>query len=89
MNYFQKWLTLFNIEGLINAGEDKKMLKIHEEYVVDVDGNKKAVVVSMLEWQKILDALEELDDIKAYDEAKSKPSNPIPFEKAINDIQKG
>jgi hypothetical protein len=65
------------------------MLKIHEEYVVDVDGNKKAVVVSMSEWQKILDALEELDDIKAYDEAKSKPSNPIPFEKAIKDIQKG
>jgi hypothetical protein len=65
------------------------MLKIHEEYVVDLDGNKKAVVVPMSEWQKILDALEELDDIKAYDEAKSKPSNPIPFEKAINEIQKG
>jgi len=65
------------------------MLKIHEEYVVDVDGNKKAVVVPMSEWQKILDALEELDDIRAYDEAKSKPSNPISFDKAINDIQKG
>ena len=65
------------------------MLKIHEEYVVDVDGNKKAVVVPMSEWQKILDALEELDDIKAYDEAKSKPSNPIPFEKAIDEMQKG
>ena len=66
-----------------------KMLKIHEEYVVDEDGNKKAVVVPMSEGEKILDALEELDDIKAYDEAKSKPSNPIPFEKAINGIQKG
>jgi hypothetical protein len=65
------------------------MLKIHEEYVIDVDGNKKAVVVPMSEWEKILDALEELDDIKAYDKAKSKPSNPIPFEKAINEIQKG
>ena len=57
----------------------RKNFKIHEEYVVDVDGNKKAVVVPMSEWQKILDALEERDDIKAYDEAKSKPSNPIPF----------
>ena len=65
------------------------MLKIHKEYVVDVDGNKKAIVVPMSEWQKILEALEELDDIKAYDEAKSKPSNPIPFEKAIEEIQKG
>ena len=57
----------------------RKNFKIHEEYVVDVDGNKKAVVVPMSEWQKILDALEELDDIKAYDGAKYKPSNPIPF----------
>ena len=65
------------------------MLKIHEEYVVDGDGKKKAIVVPMTEWQKILEALEELDDIKAYDEAKSKPSNPIPFEKAIEEIQKG
>jgi len=65
------------------------MLKIHEEYVVDADGNKKAIVVPMSEWQKILEALEELDDIKAYDEAKSKPSNKIPFEKAIEEIRKG
>lgn len=57
----------------------RKNFKIHEEYVVDVDGNKKAVVVPMSEWEKILDALEELDDIKAYDGAKYKPSNPIPF----------
>lgn len=65
------------------------MLRIHEEYVVDVDGKKKAIVVPMSEWQKILEALEELDDIKAYDKAKSKPSNPIPFEKAIEEIRKG
>ena len=65
------------------------MLKIHEEYVIDADGKKKAIVVPISEWQKILEALEELDDIKAYDEAKSKPSNPIPFEKAIEEIQKG
>ena len=65
------------------------MVKIHENYIIDVEGNKKAVMVPISEWQKILEALEELDDIKAYDLAKSKPSNPIPFEKAIEEIQKG
>ena len=65
------------------------MVKIHENYVIDVEGNKKAVMVPISEWQKILEALEELDDIRAYDQAKSKPSNPIPFEKAIEEIQKG
>ena len=65
------------------------MVKIHENYVIDIEGNKKAVMVPISEWQKILEALEELDDIKAYDQAKSRPSNPIPFEKAIEEMQKG
>ena len=65
------------------------MVKIHENYVIDIEGNKKAVMVPIAEWRKILEALEELDDIKAYDEAKSKPSNTIPFDKAIKELQKG
>lgn len=65
------------------------MFKIHEEYVVDGDGNKKAVLVPLSDWQKILEALEELDDIRAYDEAKSQPSDSIPFDQAIEEIQRG
>ena len=65
------------------------MFKIHEEYVVDGDGNKKAVLIPLSDWQKILEALEELDDIRAYDEAKSQPSDPIPFDQAIEEIQRG
>jgi PHD/YefM family antitoxin component YafN of YafNO toxin-antitoxin module len=64
------------------------MFEIHEEYVIDEKGNKKAVVVPFGEWRQILEALEDLDDIRAYDEAKSKPSDPIPFEKAIDEIGK-
>jgi len=65
------------------------MLDIHEEYLTDEKGNKKAVVVPISEWQQVLEALEELDDIKAYDDTKSKPSEPIPFEQAVEDIRKG
>jgi PHD/YefM family antitoxin component YafN of YafNO toxin-antitoxin module len=38
-----------------------------------VDENKqcKAVLLPSEEWEKILEELEELDDIRAYDEAKS------------------
>ncbi|MEW5948301.1 MAG: hypothetical protein AB1711_02675 [Thermodesulfobacteriota bacterium] len=64
------------------------MFEIHEEYVIDGKGNKKAVVVPFGEWRQILEALEDLDDIRAYDEAKSKPSDPIPFEEAIDEIGK-
>ena len=65
------------------------MITIHEDYIVDEDGKKKAVVVPVAEWEQILDALEELDDIRAYDEAKSDPSEPIPFERAVYEIREG
>ncbi len=33
--------------------------------------------------------LEELDDIRAYDEAKSGPSEPVGFEQAVSEIREG
>jgi hypothetical protein len=65
------------------------MLTIHEEYLVDEQGNRKAVVVPIGEWQQVLSALEELDDVRAYDEAKSQPSDPLPFELAVKELGKG
>jgi PHD/YefM family antitoxin component YafN of YafNO toxin-antitoxin module len=61
----------------------------HQQYLVDERGKRQAVVVPISEWEKILEALEELDDIRAYDEAKRQPSEAIPFEKAVSEIRKG
>ena len=65
------------------------MQTIHREYVIDGNGNKKAVLVPLSEWQLILEALEELDDIQAYDEAKSQASDPIPFDQTVDELKKG
>ncbi len=65
------------------------MIALHEDYVVDEQGNRKAVVVPMGEWQQILEALEELDDVRAYDEAKRDPSDAVPFEQAVLEIREG
>jgi hypothetical protein len=65
------------------------MIELHEEYLVDEEGNRKAVVISIPEWQQIVQQLEELDDILAYDEAKSQPSDAIPFEQAVSEIRQG
>ncbi len=65
------------------------MIELHEEYLVDEEGNRKAVVISIPEWRQIVRMLEELDDIRAYDEAKSQPSDPIPFERAVSEILQG
>lgn len=64
------------------------MVTVHEEYLVNNKGDKKAVVIPFSEWKKILEAMEELDDIKAYDEVKSNPSDPMPFEDAVGQIRK-
>ncbi len=65
------------------------MNRFHEKYLVDEAGNRKAVVVPISEWKKIVEALEELHDIRAYDEAKSQPSDVIPFEQAVSEIRQG
>jgi len=67
---------------------ERKMIEIHEEYLVDENGNKKAIVLPLSEWQEIKEDLEELDDIKIYDKAKSKPSESVPFEEAVQQIHK-
>ncbi len=65
------------------------MISLHENYVVDEQGHKKAVVVSLEEWQQILGALEELDDLRAYDKSKNLPSDAIVFEQAVLEIREG
>jgi len=65
------------------------MISLHEEYLVDEAGNRKAVVLPIAAWQQIKEELEELDDIRAYDAAKAQPSEPVPFEQAIREIHEG
>lgn len=65
------------------------MLTFHEEYIIDDTGRKKSVVIPVTEWEKVLEALEELDEIRAYDDAKRHPSEPIPFEQAVDEIREG
>ena len=62
---------------------------VHPKFVVDENQNRTAVLLPYEEWEKIVEEMEELDDIRAYDKAKSHPSNPIPFEDAVKQIRKG
>lgn len=63
------------------------MLTMHPEYVVDEKARKKAVLVSFDEWQQLMEAIEELDDIRAYDQAKKEPDDLVPFEEAVRQIK--
>ncbi len=65
------------------------MLEFHPEYIIDKNSHKKSVVIPLAEWQKIMDAMDELDDIRAYDLALSKNDGIILFEQAVNEINAG
>ena len=62
---------------------------VHPKYVVDEHQNRHAVLLPYEEWEKIVEEIEELDAIRAYDEAKSRPSEPVAFDDAVKEIRKG
>ncbi len=53
------------------------------QFVVNERGEKVAVMISIEEYEKILEELEYLEDIRAYDEAKASGETPIPLEQAL------
>lgn len=65
------------------------MNTFHEQYLTDSAGKRMAVVLPITTWEKILEALEELDEIREYDEAKRDPSGMVPFEEAVSSLEKG
>jgi hypothetical protein len=73
----------------LNFPAGDRMIQINEEYLVDEHGNRKAVVEPLAAWQQILEALDELEDIRAYDAVKRWPSDSIPFEEAVSEIRQG
>ncbi len=57
------------------------------QYITDTSGKKMGVILPIREYEKMMEGLEELEDIKAYDRAKTRKSEPIPFEQAIKEIE--
>ena len=65
------------------------MLSGRERYLVDAEGNRIKVVLDIADYHQLLAALEELDDLRAYDEAKAFAEVAIPLEQAIAEIERG
>jgi PHD/YefM family antitoxin component YafN of YafNO toxin-antitoxin module len=58
------------------------------QFVVNERGEKVAVVISIEEYEKILEELEDLDAIREYEEAKAAGETPVPFDEAIARIER-
>jgi PHD/YefM family antitoxin component YafN of YafNO toxin-antitoxin module len=46
------------------------MITVHPQYIKDAEGNKSLVVLPAKEFDALMEELEELEDIKLFDETK-------------------
>ena len=46
------------------------MIAVHPQYIKDANGKKSLVILPVKEFDTIIEELEELEDIKLYDQAK-------------------
>ena len=64
-------------------------MAVHKhQFVVDDSGKKTAVILDIEEYQELIDDVEELEAIRAYDAAKAADDETIPFEQAVSEIER-
>ncbi|MDZ4845528.1 MAG: hypothetical protein SH857_08265 [Chitinophagales bacterium] len=63
------------------------MLTVRPQYITDNSGKKISVVLPLKDFKVILEELEELEDIRLYDEAKKSKEPSIPIDKAFKMIE--
>jgi hypothetical protein len=64
-----------------------KEMQPKEKYVTDEQGNRIGIFLGIEEYQKLLEQLEELASIQAYDAAVLLNEEEIPFEVVVSEIE--
>jgi hypothetical protein len=63
------------------------MISIHPQYITDNTGKKISAVLPIKEFKTLIEELEELEDIKLYDEGKNNKEPAINRSKAMAMIE--
>jgi hypothetical protein len=64
-----------------------KLEAMKTQYITDTKGRKVSVILPIRDYNEILNKLEELEDIKAYDEAISTSEEGLPAEQVFKEIE--
>ena len=56
------------------------------KFIKNKKGQKVSVVLDIKDYEKLMEDLEELDAIRAYDAAKASGETPIPYEQVLRNI---
>ena len=63
------------------------MSESNERFVVDENGTRVGVLLGIDDYTKLVEALEELESIRAYDAAKSSGDEAVSFDDAVRGIE--
>ena len=61
--------------------------RIRAQYVVDDEGNRVAVLLPIEDYERLMDDLDELYDVRAYDAAKAEGGEAIPWEQLKAELE--
>lgn len=64
------------------------MLTLHPQFIKDANGKNSLVVLPAKEFDNLMEELEDMEDIRLYDEAKKNDTGErIPMEEAFKKIE--
>ena len=61
---------------------------LKERFIVDENGKRLGVLLDIEDYHRLLEELEELEAIRAYDAAKASGDEVLPLEQALAEIEK-
>ena len=73
-------LIFFELIILVN---NLNMLTVNPQYITDNTGKKISVVIPIKTFKSIMEELEDLEDLRLYDEAKKSNEDSIPIDEAF------
>jgi hypothetical protein len=63
------------------------MITLKERFIVDENGQRVGVLLDIEDYRRLLEDVEELEAIRAYDAAKASGDEAIPLEQALAEIE--
>ena len=64
------------------------MIKLNHQYITDKKGKKISVIIPIKEYESLIEELEDMEDVRLYDEAKKRKSEFIDAKQAFKEIEK-
>ena len=63
------------------------MITVHPQYITDDTGKKISVIIPVKEFKTIMEILDDIEDIRLYDDAMAVSEPDIPIDEAFKIIE--